>query len=163
MKHCALLLSLIIFFSACSEKNSDKKGVTKSFTSSLQSQHKDGYLYLIDFLKNQKYDFSEVDENIIVFTINDTRYIALKQYNTPKLSISVITFVEGIPRRELLEICNSLNDEKMVTKFSISNDSRLMECTYEFVPNESTSTSDFLNILSHLKQCSAEFLERAQK
>ncbi len=126
--------------------------------SSKSHQTMSGYIYLREFLQNEGFQFKEENE-VIKFKFEGKNYIAFKNENNPFLQITLIYGVENIPRNQLLETCNSMNQQHFVSKFTIDEDSDVVWCSFEFKPNKNTDSKDFLEILSILRLNAHEFFE----
>lgn len=120
-----------------------------------------GYDYLKKFFKEENFHYMEEDA-FISFKIEGVNYHAFKQ-DTPYLQIIIICNTEGQSRSKILEVCNSMNQDKYVVKFTVTQDSDRVWCSYEFQPTENTASDDFMVIFRLLDKSSDEFFERLQK
>lgn len=165
MKTYTLIL-LLVLISACTGKDTDATEMNLSVTSNAHTSEtvKNGYEYLINFLNNNDLNFYE-DDNMITFKIDGRLFVTLKEANSPMLSISHVVNVQNIPRSVLLETCNLMNKKTPFTKFYINFNSSILACSYEFAPNDtdSTSHSNFFNILYNLTQRGDEFIAQTEE
>lgn len=121
-----------------------------------------GYNYLIKFFENEGFRYEDKG-HILVFKVQGVNYVAFKNENTHFLQITIGCNTEGQSRSKLLEICNSMNREKFVVKFTVASDSNRIMCSYEFEPNASTTSDDFMAAFQMLDKGSDELLERIVK
>lgn len=121
-----------------------------------------GYDYLINFFKEEGFRYEEKG-NILSFKIQGVNYLAFKNENSPFLQISIGCNTEGQSRSKQLEICNSMNQDKFVLKFTVNSDSDRVICSYEFEPNASTTADDFMAAFMMLDKGTDEFFERLTK
>lgn len=118
-----------------------------------------GFNKLLDFFRNEGFRFEEKD-SLIMFKIQGCNYIAFKNENNPFLQIVSIYDVEGNSRSKLLETCNTLNQDRFVLKYTINEGSDALWCSYEFEPNASTTTEDFMSVFSMLEKGVSDFFKK---
>lgn len=118
-----------------------------------------GFNKLLDFFRNEGFRFEEKD-SLIMFKIQGCNYVAFKNEDNPFLQIVSIYDVEGNSRSKLLETCNTLNQDRFVVKYTINEGSDALWCSYEFKPNASTTTEDFMSIFSMLEKGVSDFFQK---
>lgn len=118
-----------------------------------------GFNKLLDFFRNEGFRFEEKD-SLIMFKIQGCNYIAFKNENNPFLQIVSIYDVEGNSRSKLLETCNTLNQDRFILKYTINEGSDALWCSYEFEPNASTTTEDFMSVFSMLEKGVSDFFKK---
>lgn len=83
-----------------------------------------GFEYLINFFKEEGFRYENKD-TLLSFKIQGNNYFAFKN-DGPFLQIVMICNTEGQGRSKLLEVCNSLNQDKFILKFTVTEDSNLV-------------------------------------
>ncbi len=162
------IIGLILFCTTgCTDKSKTNTPDSNALVEQIQDKEKDdkisGYQYLLDFLRTKGYEFTEGDEgDEFIFKIDGHKFFAPKK-NSSVLSIHCLYGVEDIPRNRLLERCNSMNQHFSVIKFSILDDSESLLCSYEFVPNKSTTTDEFNVIFMIIPECFKEFFKEFEQ
>lgn len=121
-----------------------------------------GYDYLIKFFKEEGFRYED-NGSVLSFKIQGVNYLAFKNDNTPFLQILIGCNTDGQSRSKQLEICNSMNQDKFVLKFTVNSDSNRVICSYEFEPNASTTSEDFMAAFAILDKGTDEFFERISK
>lgn len=99
----------------------------------------------------------EENDNLISFKFKGKTYVAFRNEGKPFLSLSMIYDIQDVPREQLLELCNKMNEGHFVTKYTLDNDSEGIWVSYEFEPNEETTNQEFMRILNLLPRNVAEF------
>lgn len=120
-----------------------------------------GFHKLLEFLRNEGFRTDEQD-GLITFKIQGKNYLAFKNGESPFLQIISIYDVEGNSRSKLLETCNTMNQDRFILKYTINNGSDALWCSYEFKPNSSTTTEDFMSVFSMLEKSVNDFFEKLQ-
>lgn len=120
-----------------------------------------GFQKLLEFLRNEGFRFEEKD-GLITFKIQGRNYLAFKNGESPFLQIVSIYDVEGNSRSKLLEMCNIMNQERFILKYTINDGSDALWCSYEFEPNASTTAEDYMSIFSMLEKGVNDFFEKLQ-
>ena len=115
-----------------------------------------GFDYLKNFLQEEGFHFQD-EEGYISFKFEMTTFIAFKN-DSPYVQIVVVCNAEGYDRTKVLDVCNRMNQEKFVLKFVVQGET--VWCSYEFMPSEHTTASDFGMFLSLLNRASDELLGR---
>lgn len=117
-----------------------------------------GYESLIKFFREEGFRYEE-KESVLSFKIQGVSYFAFKN-DSPFLQIVLICNTENQSRNKLLEICNTLNQEKFVVKFTVTEDSDRVWCSYEFEPNSATTSDDFMAAFQILDKATDELFEK---
>lgn len=117
-----------------------------------------GYDYLKTFLRNENFRYDETD-SLITFKYQGNGFIVFKN-DTPYLQIIQPIDVKRHDRYTILEICNSTNNAKYVTKCTVDKDTEMVCCSYEFLPSEHMKSEDFIVILNVLDASSDDFINR---
>lgn len=115
-----------------------------------------GFNYLLNFLKDEGFRIKE-EENHFSFKYQGSLYIAFKN-DSPYLQIVLICNTKSFTRSKLLEVCNEMNEEKFVIKFTVQDET--VWCSYEFRPTEHTSSDEFETALILLDKASDEMFEK---
>lgn len=117
-----------------------------------------GYEYLVRFLLEGGYRYED-HERVITFKIEGVNYIAFKNDDNPFLQITLGCNVEDESRIKLLELCNYLNRQKFILKFTVNSDASSVYCSYEFEPSAITSEDDFMSVFYTMDRATDEFYE----
>lgn len=117
-----------------------------------------GFEYLVKFLKEEGFRYDEED-SLLSFKVQGLTFNAFKG-DTPLLQIFLSFGIEGQNRSKLLELCNSLNQDLFVIKFTVNKDSNRVWCSYEFEPNASTTSDDFMLVFDLSHEYAVEFLKK---
>lgn len=120
-----------------------------------------GFEHLIEFFREEGFRFEEHD-TWISFKIEGNGFIAFKN-DSPFLQIVMMINVEGRSRTELLETCNTLNQDKFITKFTVNEDSDSVWCSYEFEPTPTTKADDYMLAFRFIDKGTDEFIEKLNK
>lgn len=120
-----------------------------------------GFDYLSEFLKEEGYRFKEED-HWISFKINGVNFVAFKNDNNPFVQIVCMCSIkpENQNRMKLLELCNKMNQDKFVVKFTLSDDMSSIWASYEFEPNTATVPNDYMAAFNILDKSTDEFFEK---
>lgn len=117
-----------------------------------------GFEYLIKFLKEEGFRY-DLDGKMATFKIQGTNFLVFNNEG-PFLKILLLCNMEGYSRSQLLELCNSFNQEKVIIKFTVTDDSKRVLCSYEFAPDANTKSDDFMGAFAVLDHYSDQFWER---
>lgn len=118
-----------------------------------------GFDYLKKFFENEGFKYDLKDNVFCTFKIQGVPYIAFNN-DAPFLQIIIsLSNSEGLSREKLLELCNKMNRDKFVTKFTVNDEGDRIWASYEFVPTEQTTAEDFMVIFKMLDVNTDEFLE----
>lgn len=117
-----------------------------------------GFEYLVKFLKEEGFRYDENDSRLS-FKVQGNPFYAYKN-DSRFLQIVLFLDIEGQNRSKMLELCNSLNQDLFVIKFTVNKDSNRVWCSYEFEPNASTTSDDFMAAFRLLDKYTDEFLEK---
>lgn len=120
-----------------------------------------GFEYLINFFKEEGFRYEDKD-TLLSFKIQGNTFLAFKN-DGPFLQLVMICNTESQGRSKLLEVCNSLNQEKFILKFTVSEDSDRVWCSYEFEPSTTTTSDDFMAAFHFLDKGTDELFERLSK
>lgn len=120
-----------------------------------------GYTYLTKFLENENFRYED-NETFLKFKVQMVNYIAFKN-DSPFLQIVIMCGTQNADRNKLLELCNGMNSDKFVCKFTLTDDSERILCSYEFLPSEHTSETEWMTLFSILDKNSDELLDRLGK
>lgn len=115
-----------------------------------------GFNFLKSFLRDEGFRIEEED-NHFSFKFQGSTYIAFKN-DSPYLQIVMICNTKNYSRARLLEVCNEMNSDKFVVKFTVVNDN--VWCSYEFKPTEHTTSDDFETAILLLDKASDEMFEK---
>lgn len=117
-----------------------------------------GIDYIKNYLSNEGFRYEE-NEGHISFKYEGVKYVALKNSDSPYLQIVILFFdVNSENRVKCLEVCNEINANKFVIKFTIDDDT--VWCNYELRPTASTTDDEFSTILSLMSQAVDLFYEK---
>ena len=116
-----------------------------------------GYEFLKKFLHEEGFRMNDED-SIISFKYQGNNYLVFKSESS-YLQIVMICNTKNIDTHKLLDVCNSMNSDKFVVKFTVDNSGNVW-CSYEFKPTEETSSDDFDTILVLLDKASDELFEK---
>ena len=119
-----------------------------------------GFEYLKKFLREEGFRVNE-KEGSFSFKYNRMIYSVPKEENK-YLVINMICSVNNVDRGKLLEVCNSLNRDKFVLKFTVDSDDDVW-CGYEFIPSERTTPDDFEDVFQSLDMATDEMFARLKK
>ena len=119
-----------------------------------------GFEYLKKFLRDEGFRINEKDGSFS-FKYNGVNYSVRKE-EKKFLDIDLICTTKDNNRSKLLEVCNSLNREKFVLKFSVDSDNDVW-CSYEFVPTENTTPDDFDTIFEMMDKGTDEMFARLKQ
>lgn len=114
-----------------------------------------GYHYLLNYLQNEGFTFNE-DNDQISFKYQRFVFSAFKN-ELQFLQIVAPCITSNVSRDKLLDICNELNDEFFIIKFSMIREDCCW-CSYEFIPTEQTSNEDFEMALDSLYKAGCKLL-----
>lgn len=117
-----------------------------------------GFDYLKHFLENQEYHY-ESDGSLVNFSRKGVNYFAFDNSSSPYVQIVIICNAKSHSKREMLRVCNEINQGKFIIKF-IPRDNGMVWASYEFRPDEHTSSSDFEKILEYLDSITDEFFQK---
>ena len=117
-----------------------------------------GYSHLIEFLQSEGYRHEE-RESSVAFKIEGINYIGFRNNDSAFLQIVLMCNTEGVDRIKLLEACNELNSKKFVVKFVVTESSDSVWANYEFEPNASTTTDDYMGIFGLLDRATDELFQ----
>jgi hypothetical protein len=120
-----------------------------------------GYEYLVKFFKDEGFKYEEKD-TWFAFKIQGKNYVAFKSESV-FLQIVMICNTKDYSRSQLLDASNSLNQDKFVLKFTVSDDAETVWCSYEFEPNASTVSDDFMAAFAMLDKGTDELFEKLTK
>ena len=116
------------------------------------------YEYLKEFFRHENFTYDDND-NFYSFRYQGTNYVAFKN-DGPFLQIVVICNTQGSQRSTLLEVCNTMNESKFVTKCTVNDDNSSVWVSYEFCPDEHTPSDFFMAVLRMLDTTSDEFFQK---
>lgn len=120
-----------------------------------------GFNKFLEFLRNEGFRFEEKD-GLVSVKIQGRNYVALNYGESRFVQINCIYDVTGKSRLQLLETCNTLNQDRFVLKYTINEGSDALWCSYEFDPNAATTKDDFMSIFSMLELGAGIFFEKLQ-
>lgn len=115
-----------------------------------------GFEYLKSFLEDEGFKIEEEDDRF-TFKYKSTYYTAFKN-EKPFLQIAVMCNTDGFDRKTLLEVCNELNQDKFVTKCSVLDHG--CSVSYECIPNDATTSQEFMSMVRILDAVSDQLFER---
>lgn len=118
-----------------------------------------GYNYLKNFLQEEGFRLNE-ESSYISFKFQGSTFIAFKS-ESPFLQIVMICNTKSYSRSQLLEVCNTMNSDKFVIKFVVSDEN--VWCSYEFQPTENTKSDEFETALYLIDKASDELFEKLSK
>ena len=118
-----------------------------------------GYEYLMKFLKEEGFRMNE-EETYFSFKYQGNNFVAFKT-DGPFLQIVMVCNTRDYARNQLLEVCNTMNDNKFIIKFVV-NDPNVW-CSYEFKPNKDITSDDFDTIFLQLDKATDELYEKLSK
>ena len=78
-----------------------------------------GYEYLMKLLKEEGFRMSE-EETYFSFKYQGNNYVAFKN-DGPFLQIVMVCNTRDYARNQLLEVCNTMNDNKFIIKFVVKD------------------------------------------
>lgn len=117
-----------------------------------------GYEYLVKFFKEEGFMYKE-EEELFAFKIQGRNYIAFKN-DAAFLQMVMVCNTEGNTRSKLLDVSNTLNQNKFVLKFTVTDDAKTVWCSYEFEPNASTTSEDFMIAFGMMDKGTDELFEK---
>lgn len=119
-----------------------------------------GYEYFKKFLDEENFRYED-DDNMIIVKYQGVTYVAWKN-ETVYLQLTESFFdVDSSNYDKCLRVANELNKERFVLKITVLDDS--IWCNFEFMPNESYTSSDYIQIMHVMDNNADRFIERMQK
>lgn len=116
-----------------------------------------GYEYLKNFLREEGYKIQTENDSWLTFKYQGTTVFGFKNAS-PYLQLVVMCNTQDIPRSKVLDVCNTINDDKFVVK-CIAREDGAWVC-YEFEPSDRTSSQKFEDILGYLDSVSDMLLSK---
>lgn len=118
-----------------------------------------GFDYLKKFLQEEGFRFTD-DDSFISFKFEGNTFLAFKN-DSPYLQVLQLLNVANQSRSKLLEVCNKMNDEKFVIKFTVHDDR--VWCSFESKPTDRTTADEFSLMMTLLDRASDDFFEELNK
>lgn len=119
-----------------------------------------GLDYFKKFLDEEGYKYTINNENV-VFKFQGVQFIAFNNSDSIYLQLVIVFYdVTDENRAQLLEVCNTMNKEKFMVKFTVEGDSIM--CNLEFIPNECITNEDFTNYLEAMCINYMEFYDQVK-
>lgn len=116
-----------------------------------------GFEKFREFLIDEGYRVTDDKETFFVFKHEGTNFFVFKN-KSPYVQVAMPLGTGDHDRSELLEVCNQLNDDRMVAKFVVRSDHVL--CNFEFAMFDDMP-HDFLEaIMPYLDNVTDEFFEK---